>query len=45
VEGKKEALHISVSDDWGVQAVSRGKSGQNELQLFITQPTVAVDAG
>lgn len=41
VHGSKEALQVTASKNWGVQAVSReNKAGRNELQLFIIQPTV-----
>ena len=40
VEGSKEVLQISVSNSWGIHAVSRDNLGQAEFQLFITQPTV-----
>ena len=42
VLGSKQLLQVTVSRDWGVQAVSREKLGQNELQLFIVQPTIEV---
>lgn len=38
VQSSKEVLQVSVNNNWGVQAVSRGKLGKNELQLYIMQP-------